>query len=1111
MRNVIAELVAIIGMDTKDFTKGLSQSEEKLQAFGKGLGKVGKMATMGFTLPVVAAGTAATKMAMDFETQMTNVFTLMDEGTIHSRDWKQEVLDLSKKVPQSTDVLSKGLYDIISAGIDAGSAIDVLAVASKSATAGVSDTATAVTAITSVLNAYGMEADQATDVSDILFTTIKYGVTTFPELSDAIGKVLSVAAAANVSFEEVGAALATMTKAGIDTNQATTALTGIISSFIRPTTEAKEVAAAIGFELSAVTLSTEGLQGALQLMMDKIGLTVDSLMEMEGAGKTEEEIMNNVATSIGLNIDQFATLIPNVRALKGMLALASQDGAVFNDMMTHMQDRTGATEVAFNKMAQTAQFEFDLAMSSVKATMIEIGQIILPVAADIFREIGKLADKFGELSPEMQKTIVVGTGIAAVIPVLLWMTSAVIGMIPKIKALTTAMHTLSTATKGVLGPIGLAVAAYAALGFGIDKLGDKIENDLGRRLLKGSNMISATKQAVNDWNRATALADILNQSMAKTVFMSRKEFEALEGVLTKIGDEYPELTKEVLDLKEAEENGQITAEEYYKGLEKISQQYDDMTKESRELEEQEATRQKQIEEMSTKLAAYSLANEELQGVLGELESIYSSGVINGDAYIRAMQHIIDTQGSYEGSAIDLLEQLGLMPKEYAEAQRAMEGFEDATEDGTEAIDEQKQSIDQTIESIKNLVEEIFSLTNSENSYEEAIWAREDAEKALAEAIAEHGAESREAAQAENELDRTRQTELTTLAELYNATGITVERQKELKNALFELLAQTQETSGLSIEEYLKMGTEFGLTTDEMIERAGEVGLNVDTAFKDAADSGIEDFIRLAEQWGFSGTEMMEKAEEVGIDIDKELKNASLMSMGYFLEMATSFGLQGEDIKKKAKELNINIDKELKDVCVTKGPVHFVEMAKQFGLSKDEIETLANEMGETIDEATRERIIEILLNDTEARSDLTEFEKYVKEITKPRTITISTVVQGAKDFIKDPTAAPGSTPYPGPRTGGFMTNVGNLHNFYSGGFITDNVHSVYPAMLHPNELVLNPQQQARLLFRLSNEASGGVGNKIENTFNVTSPKPLNEHELKMQIDLLTREFGYRMGM
>ena len=120
------------------------------------------------------------------------------------------------------------LYQIISAGAkDSTEAIETLTASNKLATAGITDVATAADGLTNVMNAYSLAANQASDVSDTLFIAVKAGKTTVDELSGAIGNVAPLASSAGVSFQEVAAALATITSQGIDTRRATTGLRAV--------------------------------------------------------------------------------------------------------------------------------------------------------------------------------------------------------------------------------------------------------------------------------------------------------------------------------------------------------------------------------------------------------------------------------------------------------------------------------------------------------------------------------------------------------------------------------------------------------------------------------------------------------------------------------------------------------------------------------------------------------------------------------------------------------------------------------------------------------------------------------------------------------------------
>ena len=112
-----------------------------------------------------------------FERQMANVSTMLYRGDAmkHLPAYKQQIRELAIEFGEGTETLSKGLYDILSASIDASKAMDVLTVSSRAAQAGLTTTAVAGDAITTILNSYGLSADYAGKVSSDLFETVQRG------------------------------------------------------------------------------------------------------------------------------------------------------------------------------------------------------------------------------------------------------------------------------------------------------------------------------------------------------------------------------------------------------------------------------------------------------------------------------------------------------------------------------------------------------------------------------------------------------------------------------------------------------------------------------------------------------------------------------------------------------------------------------------------------------------------------------------------------------------------------------------------------------------------------------------------------------------------------
>jgi len=443
----------------------------KFASMGQTLSKTGATLTKSVTLPIVGIGTAAAKMSIDFDREMRNVSSISDAVRGNFEGIKKQVLELSTTVPQSATVLAKGLYQIVSAGYDGADAMKILESSAKSAAAGLTDTDIAADAATTVLNAWAMKASDVDKVQDIMFQTVKRGKTTYEELASSISTVASTAATAKVPFEQVGAAYATMTKAGLTTAEAGVALNQVLLSFIKPTDDAWEAAGKLGIELSATALASKGLDGAVSELAKKVGITSAELEALEKSGMSEAQMMEELAKKTGMSVENFAALFPNVRALKGALSLVREEGKVFADDVTAMYSSTGAAADAYAEQSKSVAIQLELMKSSLSKTAIEFGDVMAPAIAKAAAAIGKFADWLGKLSPA-QKKMVVGfmLAAAAIGPLLL-----ILGKIAfAISSIISVAGMLAPVFAGGLAPILTVVAALAAAVYLIYKNWTKI-------------------------------------------------------------------------------------------------------------------------------------------------------------------------------------------------------------------------------------------------------------------------------------------------------------------------------------------------------------------------------------------------------------------------------------------------------------------------------------------------------------------------------------------------------------------------------------------------------------------------------------------------------------
>lgn len=340
----------------RGFVLKASVVDAKLQALSRRMTAVSASAKRMLMIGgAIAFGTI--KALNNFEKQMDMVSTMLDEQSMKLMpQYEMAMKKLAKSYGEGTKTISKGLYDILSASVDATKALDVLEVSIKAARAGFSTTAISADAITTILNAYSLEAERAGDISDLLFAIVKRGKITFAELSASIGQIASVSAIAGLSLEELGASIATLTRTGLKARITMTALRSLIVQFLTPTVEASKVAwEEFGLVLDSSTLKSIGLSGVLKKL----------------AGATAE---------------QLAVIIPNIRGYVGLAAaLQNVEGHAID--LNLMINRVGKTQEAYAKTTENLYHKMNQLWQSIKIMAVGIGEALSPKIEEITEKI----------------------------------------------------------------------------------------------------------------------------------------------------------------------------------------------------------------------------------------------------------------------------------------------------------------------------------------------------------------------------------------------------------------------------------------------------------------------------------------------------------------------------------------------------------------------------------------------------------------------------------------------------------------------------------------------------------------------------------------------------
>lgn len=374
----IFRLFGRIMIETSDAERSLSKTESKAKTFlgtiGNGVVTVAKFAGAVGAAALTAAG-AATKVAADFQSQMSNVQTLLtgtqDEIAAKVSKYGDIVKEVSRTTGLETSNLTDGLYQVVSAFGDVDDAAKIMEIAAKSAKAGNAETSDAVNLLSAVTKGYGdISAEANQKAADLAFTTVRLGQTSFPELASSMGKVIPLCATMKVSEEELFGAMATLTGVTGGTAEVSTQLKATIQGFMQPTTAMTSALKKMGYENGQVAIESLGLQGALDALKESVN---------------GDELA-------------FAGMFSSVEAKTAVLALAGAQSEDFTNKTKEMYSATGAAESAFDTQTANLKGTLGKLKQAASTAVIELGEKFLPV-------VQTLAEWVLENMPAIQATI----------------------------------------------------------------------------------------------------------------------------------------------------------------------------------------------------------------------------------------------------------------------------------------------------------------------------------------------------------------------------------------------------------------------------------------------------------------------------------------------------------------------------------------------------------------------------------------------------------------------------------------------------------------------------------------------------------------------------------
>ena len=352
----------------KRTAKSIEQTGSKISGLSD------KMALL--SAPILAAATAGFKLHSDFANGIAKISTLVDTTVVSMQKISNEIRAVSDETGAGVVDLSESVYQAISAGIDAAHAVRFVKDMTIAAKAGFTDTTTAVNGVTTVLNAYGKSAEEASSITDQMLLAQNFGKTSFGEMAEAMGNVIPIAAQLNVSTQELFGSIAVLTKNGIRTSEAITGLKAAYNNILKPSSEAAKLSQSLGIEFNAAHLKSVGWV----------------------------KFLDEVKRATGGDAQQMAQLFGSVEALNSILVLTGKGAGDFDKVMNQMAKSAGMTREAYEKMLTPSE-QMQIAMNQLKNAGMDLAVAFTPYFKAMSMRVKELATWFRALTPEQKALI----------------------------------------------------------------------------------------------------------------------------------------------------------------------------------------------------------------------------------------------------------------------------------------------------------------------------------------------------------------------------------------------------------------------------------------------------------------------------------------------------------------------------------------------------------------------------------------------------------------------------------------------------------------------------------------------------------------------------------
>ncbi|MGN8885160.1 phage tail tape measure protein [Ligilactobacillus salivarius] len=450
---------------------------------------IGRNMTQYITVPVVGAFTMSAKSAMDFEYQLQDIRKEVEaqSGSLKETDkimkeMSSDVLKWSKQYGVGTKEINEGLFTLISNGYSARVALGMMPELLKTMTANGDKTGKTIELTSSLMEQFGLNTgstnSQIRSGNSLMNQMTEITHKTALNLDD-LGTISANAGAAlhgmHINTADFLTVAGKLRSAGIDASSVGTGLSSMLTRIATGT-------GAAAADLKKYNIAVYDNHHNMRSMLDIVGD-----MKKAYSGMNDEERQKFLYDVMGQENMKVGSTLMNAHI------------SDYRKLSKEVSNSNGVVDKYNKTMRNTSEFSVQEFKSSLNSLSISLGQKLLPTLTPVIKGLTSMVNRFAKLPSPVKNSILVLTGLAAILGPMTIGIAALITSIGKIRDVLTGLSIVkkikdianSFKLLTILNPTTLGIGAVIALGAAFVLAYQKIKpfrefiNGIGKGILKG--------------------------------------------------------------------------------------------------------------------------------------------------------------------------------------------------------------------------------------------------------------------------------------------------------------------------------------------------------------------------------------------------------------------------------------------------------------------------------------------------------------------------------------------------------------------------------------------------------------------------------------------------